>query len=106
MTRVVVITGGGSGIGAACARRMSAAGDRVFITGRRQALLQAIADETGATALAGDAADGEVWRERLLPAIIDQAGHIDAPICSAGGWATVLLPRPATASGVKRWTVI
>ncbi|STT43882.1 3-ketoacyl-ACP reductase [Klebsiella pneumoniae] len=59
MARVVVITGGGTGIGAACARLMRAAGDRVFITGRREAPLQAVANETGATALVGDAADGE-----------------------------------------------
>ena len=56
MARGVVITGGGTGIGAACARLMCAAGDRVFITGRRKAPLQAVADETGATALVGDAA--------------------------------------------------
>ncbi len=68
MARVVVITGGGSGIGAACARLMRAAGDRVFITGRREAPLQAVAAESGATALVGNAADGEVWRQRLLPA--------------------------------------
>lgn len=85
MARVVVITGGGSGIGAACARLMSAAGDRVFITGRREAPLQKIAVETGATALVGDAADGDVWRERLLPPILDQTHGIDVLICSAGG---------------------
>ncbi|MCW7891273.1 SDR family NAD(P)-dependent oxidoreductase, partial [Klebsiella pneumoniae] len=44
MARVVVITGGGTGIGAACPRLMRAAGDRVFITGRREAPLQAVAD--------------------------------------------------------------
>ena len=53
MARVVVITGGGTGIGAACARLMRAAGERVFITGRREAPLQAVANETGATALVG-----------------------------------------------------
>ncbi|MBN0451898.1 SDR family NAD(P)-dependent oxidoreductase, partial [Pseudomonas aeruginosa] len=53
MARGVVITGGGTGIGAACARLMRAAGDRVFITGRREAPLQAVANETGATALVG-----------------------------------------------------
>lgn len=56
MSRVVVITGGGTGIGAACARLMAAAGETVFITGRRLAPLQALAEETGAVALAGDAA--------------------------------------------------
>ncbi|HCT9407209.1 TPA: SDR family NAD(P)-dependent oxidoreductase, partial [Raoultella ornithinolytica] len=46
MSRVVVITGGGTGIGAACARLMAAAGETVFITGRRLAPLQALAEET------------------------------------------------------------
>ncbi|WP_232353292.1 SDR family NAD(P)-dependent oxidoreductase, partial [Pseudomonas aeruginosa] len=71
MARVVVITGGGTGIGAACARLMRAAGDRVFITGRREAPLPAVADETRAPALVGPAPDGEGWRPRLLPAILD-----------------------------------
>lgn len=85
MARVVVITGGGTGIGAACARLMSAAGEQVFIIGRRKTMLQGVANEIGATALIGDAADGDNWREQLLPTIIDQAGGIDVLICSAGG---------------------
>ncbi len=99
MARVVVITGGGTGIGAACARLMRAAGDRVFITGRREAPLQAVADETGATALVGDAADGEVWRQRLLPAILDQTGGIDVLICSAGGMGN----SPAAETSDRQW---
>lgn len=99
MARVVVITGGGTGIGAACARLMRAAGDRVFITGRREAPLRAVADETGATALMGDAADGEAWRQRLLPAILDQAGGIDVLICSAGGMGN----SPAADTSGRQW---
>ena len=99
MARVVVITGGGTGIGAACARLMRAAGDRVFITGRREAPLQAVADETGATALMGDAADGEVWRQRLLPAILDQSGGVDVLICSAGGMGN----SPAAETSDRQW---
>ncbi|WP_200557418.1 SDR family NAD(P)-dependent oxidoreductase [Klebsiella quasipneumoniae] len=99
MARVVVITGGGTGIGAACARLMRAAGDRVFITGRREAPLQAVADETGATALMGDAADGEVWRQRLLPAILDQSGGVDVLICSAGGMGN----SPAAETRDRQW---
>jgi NADP-dependent 3-hydroxy acid dehydrogenase YdfG len=85
MSRVVVITGGGTGIGAACARLMAAAGETVFITGRRLAPLQALAEETGAVALAGDAASGDEWQTHLLPTIVERAGHIDVLICSAGG---------------------
>ena len=90
MSRVVVITGGGTGIGAACARLMAAAGETVFITGRRLAPLQALAEETGAVALAGDAANGDEWQAHLLPTILERAGHIDVLICSAGGMGNCL----------------
>lgn len=67
MNRVVVITGGGTGVGAACARLLAAQGDRVFIIGRRPEPLAALAQEIGAQALVGD------------------AGRIDCLIGSAGG---------------------
>jgi NAD(P)-dependent dehydrogenase (short-subunit alcohol dehydrogenase family) len=94
----VVITGGGTGIGAACARLMRAAGEGVYYRTAR-APLQAVADETGATALMGDAADGEVWRQRLLPAILDQSGGVDVLICSAGGMGN----SPAAETSDRQW---
>lgn len=54
MSRVVVITGGGTGIGAACARLLAQQGDRVFIVGRRREPLDALADEIGAQAIVAD----------------------------------------------------
>ncbi|WP_310731079.1 SDR family NAD(P)-dependent oxidoreductase, partial [Burkholderia multivorans] len=54
--RTIVITGAGTGIGAACARRFARGGDRVVLIGRRPAPLEALAAETGGLALAGDAA--------------------------------------------------
>jgi 3-oxoacyl-[acyl-carrier protein] reductase len=44
-TRLAVVSGGGTGIGAACARRLAAAGNAVLIIGRRQHRL----DETAAS---------------------------------------------------------
>ena len=85
MSRVVVIPGGGTGVGAACARLLASRGDRVFIIGRRREPLMALADDIGAQALVGDAASGECWQSQLLPAILQQAGRIDCLICSAGG---------------------
>ena len=85
MNRVVVITGGGTGVGAACARLLAAQGDRVFIIGRRPEPLAALAQEIGAQALVGDAASGESWNHALLPAILREAGRIDCLIGSAGG---------------------
>ncbi|WP_343072361.1 SDR family NAD(P)-dependent oxidoreductase [Roseibium litorale] len=48
----VLITGAGSGIGAAIARRFAASGANVSLAGRRSAPLEALADELGACALA------------------------------------------------------
>src|SRR6266581_3279314 len=57
---VALVTGGSSGIGAAAARALAAAGARPLIAGRDPARLQAVAQETGGLALAADlaAADG------------------------------------------------
>ena len=52
--RHALITGGGTGIGAATARALAAEGARVSLLGRRLEPLQAIASETGGTAIACD----------------------------------------------------
>ena len=43
----ILVTGGGSGIGADCARRFCSQGARVTISGRRLEKLQTIKDELG-----------------------------------------------------------
>ncbi|MBS1692664.1 MAG: SDR family oxidoreductase [Actinobacteria bacterium] len=53
-SRVVLVTGGGTGIGAAVTRRLAGAGDRVVICGRRAEPLQQVADSTGALAVVAD----------------------------------------------------
>lgn len=57
--RVAVVTGASSGIGAATARTLAAAGYRVFVGARRTERLAALADEIGATALPLDVTDDE-----------------------------------------------
>ena len=49
--RAVLVTGGGTGIGAAVAGRLTAAGDQVAILGRRPDVLAAVAARTGALAV-------------------------------------------------------
>ena len=56
-SRVVLVTGGGTGIGAAVARQLSKAGDQVVICGRRAAPLQTVAEQTGALPVVADVSE-------------------------------------------------
>lgn len=79
----VVISGGGSGVGAEIARRCSAAGARVTILGRNLTTLQAIADETGAVPLACDVTDQQAVAETLAKAT-ELYGDIAIAVANAG----------------------
>ncbi|MCR6482838.1 SDR family oxidoreductase [Amycolatopsis sp. OK19-0408] len=71
--RTVVVTGGGTGIGAATAARFAAAGDDVTITGRRADVLAGTAAELGVRHVVFDAADPGAVRDALaeLPPAVD-----------------------------------
>ncbi|MEW2508396.1 SDR family oxidoreductase [Amycolatopsis sp. NPDC047767] len=69
----VVVTGGGTGIGAATAALFAEAGDDVVITGRREDVLSRTAKELGVRYVAFDAADPGSVRGALteLPTAVD-----------------------------------
>ena len=76
----VIITGGSRGIGAACVRRFARRGDRVwFLYEKEHDAARAIAEETGATAICADVADGEAVR-----AAVRQIPDVDILVCNAG----------------------
>jgi meso-butanediol dehydrogenase / (S,S)-butanediol dehydrogenase / diacetyl reductase len=58
-SRVVLVTGGGTGIGAAVARQLSETGDQVVICGRRLEPLRQVAEATGALAVVADVSDAD-----------------------------------------------
>lgn len=84
MRPAALITGGGTGIGAATARVLAADGWLVGLVGRRPEPLTAIAAETGGLALPGDAAD-LAHLDAAVAAIADAGGTLRALVCSAGG---------------------
>jgi meso-butanediol dehydrogenase/(S,S)-butanediol dehydrogenase/diacetyl reductase len=82
--KVALVTGGGTGIGAATVARLRADGAEVVITGRRPEPLGRVAAETGALAVPGDAADTDDVR-RAVQASVDRFGGLDVVVANAGG---------------------
>jgi len=81
--KVALVTGGGSGIGAATARRLAADGWGVAITGRRPEPLDALADELDALALPGDVGE-RADAEAAVAATVEHFGGLDGLVLNAG----------------------
>jgi NADP-dependent 3-hydroxy acid dehydrogenase YdfG len=92
--RVFLITGAGSGIGAATARRAVEAGFRVVLAGRARHKLDAIVEELGgeqrAVAITGDV---RAWEDNVafVTAATERFGRLDVAFANAGihgdpGW--------------------
>jgi meso-butanediol dehydrogenase/(S,S)-butanediol dehydrogenase/diacetyl reductase len=81
--RAVLVTGGGTGIGAAVARALAADGRRVAICGRRAEPLRAVAAQTGALDVVCDISDGDQV-ERLVESVVREFGRLDGLVLNAG----------------------
>jgi NAD(P)-dependent dehydrogenase (short-subunit alcohol dehydrogenase family) len=84
---VAIVTGGGTGIGAATARLLAAGGWDVALVGRRQELLEQVAEDVraaGGTALviAADLAEAAV-PALIVAAVADTFGRLDALVNNA-----------------------
>jgi 3-hydroxybutyrate dehydrogenase len=77
--RRVLITGGGTGVGADLARGFAAEGAEVVICGRREAPLRAVAERTGARVVVADVTD-----EADVHRLFAEAGPCDVVIANAG----------------------
>lgn len=88
----VLVTGGGTGIGRACATRAAADGAMVTISGRRREVLESAVEEIRAGAgsdsrvqlVAGDVTDESSVREMIARAL-EPTGRLQAVIANAGG---------------------
>jgi NADP-dependent 3-hydroxy acid dehydrogenase YdfG len=84
---VALITGGGSGIGAAVARQLLGAGHRVAVTGRGEGRLRGFAEELGdpdgLLTIVGDTTDyGDV--QAAVAATLKEFGRLDTVVANAG----------------------
>ena len=78
--KTVVITGGSRGIGAAAVKSFAARGDRVyFLYEKEHDAAQAVARETGATAICCDVADYAAVQKAF-----SQIPDVDVLVCNAG----------------------
>jgi meso-butanediol dehydrogenase / (S,S)-butanediol dehydrogenase / diacetyl reductase len=81
--RAVIVTGGGTGIGAAVARALTAAGDRVAIFGRRPGPLREVAAVTGAVDVVCDVSDA-AQVAAAVGSVLDRFGGLDGLVLNAG----------------------
>jgi NAD(P)-dependent dehydrogenase (short-subunit alcohol dehydrogenase family) len=100
--KAALVTGGGTGIGAAVARRLAADGYAVAVSGRRPEPLEKVAAETGGIAVQADSGDAQE-AERSVAQVVEKLGGLDALVYCAGvsrsgsvteqtpdGWETVM----------------
>jgi NAD(P)-dependent dehydrogenase (short-subunit alcohol dehydrogenase family) len=81
--KVALVTGAGSGIGEATARRFASEGARVVLFDLHAERVRALADELGGIAVGGDAAD-PTDAEHAVREAVDGFGGLDVLVTCAG----------------------
>jgi NAD(P)-dependent dehydrogenase (short-subunit alcohol dehydrogenase family) len=81
--RGALVTGGGSGIGAAVVRRLAAAGAHVAVIDRNEEAARRVADEVAGLALPGDVSDPDIM-PMLTSVAEDRFGRLDIVFLNAG----------------------
>jgi NAD(P)-dependent dehydrogenase (short-subunit alcohol dehydrogenase family) len=89
--RVIIVTGGSSGIGEACSRHLAEVGAKVVIASNQQEAGEALAASLRAAGRRADFVYTDVAQEASVRALIERCvelhGRIDGIHCNAGVWA-------------------
>ena len=106
MSRVALVTGGGTGIGAAVARRLAQDGFDVVVTGRREGPIREVAAEIGGLAIVADTGV-EADAERAVAEAVDRFGGLDALVLNAGiaGYGSLVDMEPGLFEDIFRVNV-
>jgi NAD(P)-dependent dehydrogenase (short-subunit alcohol dehydrogenase family) len=84
--KVVVITGGSTGIGLAIAKRFVNEGAKVYVTGRRQAELDAAVQAIGGTVESASVDSSNMAQlQALFDRVKEKHGKLDVLVANAGG---------------------
>ncbi|HEV7162664.1 MAG TPA: SDR family NAD(P)-dependent oxidoreductase [Solirubrobacteraceae bacterium] len=105
--RVVLVTGGGTGLGRATAHELARCGARVTIAGRRgEVLEEAAAEITSASVGEVDTAVGDVREaadaKRMVAGVLERRGRLDVLVNNAGGQFF----SPAELIAAKGWRAV
>jgi NAD(P)-dependent dehydrogenase (short-subunit alcohol dehydrogenase family) len=86
--KVILVTGAGSGIGEACAKRIAAGGARVAVVDRDKAAAERVAEEIASSGGEAVAVVADVAEEdsvaAMIKAVVDRFGHLDGAVNNAG----------------------
>jgi len=98
-TSVAVVTGGASGIGAACCRELARRSYRLAVADIDEAAAAGVASATGGVAFAVDVAD-EAGVEHLAERVERALGPVDVLVTSAG---VIQVPLPPETLSMATW---
>ena len=96
--KVAIVTGGASGMGAATARELAAAGTTVVIVDKNVELATAVSQEIGAGIIIGDVSDS-VFCERVVDEVVRKYGRLDILINAAG----IIVRADALGTSDEQW---
>ncbi|MCA9956667.1 MAG: SDR family oxidoreductase [Anaerolineales bacterium] len=96
--KIAIVTGGASGMGAATARELAAAGAKVVIVDRNEALATAVAQEIGAETAVGDVSDPD-FCQQVVDEAVERNGRLDILVNAAG----IIVRADALGTSNEQW---